>query len=279
MENKFTPTIPYKWARRVQVGSPYYEVSSKGDKRFSAFYARLSDGRSIEEAYQLDIKGYRRLGNSPMLGKGKPPMIPTNELPKLTSHYFELKNENKFNIFKDLIDLSNSCSKLICTDNNDKSIRDFIRIVKTEHRDLVNPTLFDEDDIVLCLIDSSTKDIMKDQYNEAMKSLISAGNVSVLSFVTITNYCSMTFQNPVSQLSELISPRYKEIPGTGYFVNLYEQYRNLWSQWAIENTLLLEELAIKSHGKVLTDMFATSDISQARALSDILNKYYNLDSE
>lgn len=51
-----------------------YEVSSKGDKRFSAFYARLKDGRTIEEAYQLDVKGYRKFGNDPMLGKGKPPL-------------------------------------------------------------------------------------------------------------------------------------------------------------------------------------------------------------
>jgi hypothetical protein len=51
-----------------------YEVSSRGDKRFSAFYARLPDGRSIEEAYQLDVKGYRKFGNNPMLGKGKPPL-------------------------------------------------------------------------------------------------------------------------------------------------------------------------------------------------------------
>ena len=34
--------------------APYLECSSKGDKRFSAFYARPSSlkGRSIEEAYQ-----------------------------------------------------------------------------------------------------------------------------------------------------------------------------------------------------------------------------------
>lgn len=49
-------------------------MSSRGDKRFSAFYARLPDGRSIEEAYQLDVKGYRKFGNNPMLGKGKPPL-------------------------------------------------------------------------------------------------------------------------------------------------------------------------------------------------------------
>ena len=51
-----------------------YEISSKGDRRFSAFYARLKDGRTIEEAYQLDVKGYRQFGNNVMLGKGKPPL-------------------------------------------------------------------------------------------------------------------------------------------------------------------------------------------------------------
>lgn len=51
-----------------------YEVSSRGDKRFSALYARLADGRTIEEAYQLDVKGYRRKGNDWRLGKGKPPL-------------------------------------------------------------------------------------------------------------------------------------------------------------------------------------------------------------
>lgn len=39
----------------IHIGSaPYLECSSKGDKRFSAFYARPKslNGRSIEEAYQ-----------------------------------------------------------------------------------------------------------------------------------------------------------------------------------------------------------------------------------
>ena len=56
-----------------------YEVSSKGDRRFSALYARLQDGRTIEEAYQLDVKGYRRKGNDWRLGKGKPPLIPMSK--------------------------------------------------------------------------------------------------------------------------------------------------------------------------------------------------------
>lgn len=50
------------WNDKKIDGVPNYEVSSnKGDRRFSALYAILKDGRSIEEAYQLDVKGYREI--------------------------------------------------------------------------------------------------------------------------------------------------------------------------------------------------------------------------
>lgn len=49
-----------------------YELSSHGDKRFSALFCRLRDGRTIEEAYQLDVKGYRSVSNDWRAGKGKP---------------------------------------------------------------------------------------------------------------------------------------------------------------------------------------------------------------
>jgi len=61
----------YKWSR---YSDNSYEVSSQGDKRFSALIAKLKDGRTIEEAYQLDVKGYRKQGNNWSLGKGKPPI-------------------------------------------------------------------------------------------------------------------------------------------------------------------------------------------------------------
>lgn len=52
-----------------------YECSSKGDARFSAFRARMPDGRSIEEHYQCDVKGYQPGGTNWRLGKGKPPRV------------------------------------------------------------------------------------------------------------------------------------------------------------------------------------------------------------
>lgn len=65
----------YRWQR---FGG--YECSSKGDRRFSAFSARLADGRTIEEHYQCDVKGYDPGGRNWRLGKGKPPLDPTKDL-------------------------------------------------------------------------------------------------------------------------------------------------------------------------------------------------------
>lgn len=120
--------MSFKAARHSVNG---YEVSSVGDRRFSALFARLSDGRTIEEAYQLDVKGYRAISDNWRDGKGKPPL-----------------------------------------------------------RDGVDP---------------------------------------------------------------------------------WPEYLALWSRWASENPRLIEDLRAKAAGRVLTDCFANSPISQARALAAILN--------
>lgn len=65
--------LPLGWSRRDRV-NPTYEVSSVGDKRFSALFAKLNDGRTIEEIYQLDVKGFRAVTNNWREAKGKPPV-------------------------------------------------------------------------------------------------------------------------------------------------------------------------------------------------------------
>lgn len=50
-----------------------------------------------------------------------------------------------------------------------------------------------------------------------------------------------------------------------------EGYLPLWQEWARQNPGLIEELREKSAGKVLTDKFANTRVSQARALAEILN--------
>lgn len=119
------------WARYHFNG---YECSSKGDIRFSALFAKLSDGRTLEEAYQLDVKGYRAISENWRDGKG-----------------------NK-------------------------------------------------------------------AYNDKTRD------------------------------------------------ELWNEYLELWEQWARENPELIDELEVVSRNKVLTDQFATSDINQAHALSVIVDR-------
>ncbi len=68
---------------------PGYECSSKGDTRFSALYAKLQDGRTIEEAYQLDVKGYRAVTDRWLEGKGKQPLNRKTRA-ELFAEYLEL---------------------------------------------------------------------------------------------------------------------------------------------------------------------------------------------
>ena len=143
-EDMFSEMIPtilinqgvFTWAR---VADNHYECSSLGDQRFSALTAKLKDGRTIEEAYQLDVKGYRSITNNWHKGKGKQPLT-------------------------------------------------------------------------------------------------------------------------------ALSPE-----------QLWEAYLFLWETWSNENSTLMDELAIAAKHKVLTDCFAWTPISQARALSVILNNRSNAD--
>ena len=49
-----------------------------------------------------------------------------------------------------------------------------------------------------------------------------------------------------------------------------EGYLPLWQEWARQNPELIDELRAKSAGKTLTDQFANTRVSQARALAEIL---------
>lgn len=64
--------MQFKWSRWDKQG---YEVSSKGDSRFSALFAGMPDGRTIEQWYQCDVKGYQPGGRDWRLGKGKPSLL------------------------------------------------------------------------------------------------------------------------------------------------------------------------------------------------------------
>lgn len=76
---------------------------------------------------------------------------------------------------------------------------------------------------------------------------------------------------PPARSSKLFKPELKTKQEQEDF-SYNEGYLPLWQEWAKQNTELIEELREKSKGKVLTDRFANTRVSQARALSDILQQ-------
>lgn len=76
---------------------------------------------------------------------------------------------------------------------------------------------------------------------------------------------------PPARSSKLFKPELKTKQEQEDF-SYNEGYLPLWQEWAAQNTELIEELREKSKGKVLTDRFANTRVSQARALSDILQQ-------
>lgn len=64
----------FTWSRHPDLLAPGYEVSTQGDRRFSALCARL-DGKTIEQIYQLDVKGYRKYSSDWRIGKGQQTLL------------------------------------------------------------------------------------------------------------------------------------------------------------------------------------------------------------
>lgn len=58
--------------------------------------------------------------------------------------------------------------------------------------------------------------------------------------------------------------------------DLWVEYKALWATWARSNPELMRELAQKAieHDYYLSDVFASTPVSQARALAELLNEGY-----
>lgn len=89
----------YSWGRYTRPG---YEVSSKGDKRFSALFAKMPDGRTIEMHYQCDVKGYQPGGKNWRLGKGKPPLKENIDLVKEYQKLWEIWAQDNHELLLEL---------------------------------------------------------------------------------------------------------------------------------------------------------------------------------
>ena len=257
-------TTQFTWNR---TSDNSYEVSSKGDKRFSALYATFNKGTiidgidvggmTIEDVYQKVVK---------KSGKGKAPSrnsrLFIDTTPKLrgkmsfafgsqradgvtadttleaikrgertaTTRYTSDGNINYWKQAKvgDIIEFSGQ--------NGEKVL---VRVTKELHQ-LPKSTTAEEW--------SSKEGWDTSRFEQRVKPQIDKGEAYQMEFEYI---------DQSKEAMEDFSYR--------------EGYLPLWQEWARQNPELMEELREKAKDKTLTDRFANTRVSQARALADILN--------
>lgn len=277
------PVQVTNWARYSNNG---YEVSTKGDSRFSALNAKFKrgtiidgvdvSGMTIEAVYQSVIKKSR---------KGQPPA-------KGSKLYIEKPESNPFNITnideakrsqyaKDsgvFIDHIESPTEkdvedyqfteiVIVTSNGDRiqlapkaGFQDLNNVVKTKDikamiglnyllENYLKSNPLEVSKFENSVLSEYAKDVFGSNY-DAAKDNFQGDYASYIKYANLSN------------LSK------EELEDFSYT----EGYLPLWKEWAAQNTELIEELREKSKGKVLTDRFANTGVSQARALSDILQQ-------
>jgi hypothetical protein len=199
-----------------------YEVSTAGDKRFSALNATFAEGtiidgvdvsgKTIEYVYQNVIKKSSK-GKAPSQ-KSRLNLNPTN-VSEIKRETFKQEVINKYGK-----PLNYSVEEGIITLNLEKGTLELIPFAGS----------------------------VKDDKGASM------GNKDINYFVGGLKI--------VEDLAE------------GYEnYSYYEGYLPLWQEWAKQNPALISELKAKSAGKTLTDKFARTKVSQARALTDILNNF------
>lgn len=282
----------YSWSRTAKNN---YEVSSEGDKRFSALNAKFNNGtiiegvdvggKSIEEVYQKIIK---------KSGKGQPPsknsklyktsvnsytgdIVPEED----TIFVFGSNPEGRHGAGAAKIAVNKFGAKYGVgegiTGNSYALPTKDLRITKNKGLRSIS-----ENQIIENI--KKLYETAKQHPNKQFKIAYRNTNEASLNGYTGLEMIEM-FKKAGSIPNNIVFS--KEWVDTGKFnlskeelenYSYYEGYLPLWQEWAKQNPGLIEELRSKAKGKVLTDQFAYTNVSQARALADILNQNNRIDN-
>lgn len=261
----------YKWSRTAKDS---YEVSSQGDKRFSALNAKFKkgtiidgvdvSGKTIEDVYQSVVK---------KSGKGKAPAKSSRLSLTNTDNFsttFRNFPEGVTNVFYNADDkvprviftAPNGEVGQITYDNKWRISRKQKNSKGEEvfYNEMMSPE--DVDKVVSRFIPSKFREYVESgQINKDNSKDFQDNKGRVQNFFR-ENY-------NIHLINEYFFEKGKHETFEDF--SYYEGYLPLWQEWAKQNPELIEELREKSKGKTLTDKFASTRVSQARALADILN--------
>lgn len=277
--------VPSKWARTAENG---YEVSTKGDKRFSALVATFKKGtvidgidvggRTIEDVYQSVIKKSRK-GQAPFkdsklyrtsvssyTGDITPDantifVFGSNPEGRHGAGAAKIAREQFGAIYGQGEGLQGSAYALPTKD---------LRV--TENRGLRSISESQIIENIKKLYETARQNPDK-QFKVAYRNTDRAS----LNGYTGLEMIDMFLKAGSIPTNIVFS---KEWVDTGKFnlsrdeledFSYTEGYLPLWQEWARQHPELIDELRIKAKGKTLTDQFANTRVSQARALAEILN--------
>lgn len=282
---KIRKAVPSKWARTAENG---YEVSTKGDKRFSALVATFKEGtvidgvdvggRTIEDVYQSVIKKSRkgqapskdsklhRTSVSSYTGDVTPDantifVFGSNPEGRHGAGAARVAREQFGAIYGQGEGLQGNAYALPTKDlrvTENRGLRSISESQIIENIKKLYETARQNPDKQFKIAYRNTDRASLNGYTglEMIDMFLKAGSIPT----------NIVFSKEWVDTGKFNLSR-EELEDFSYT----EGYLPLWQEWAKQNPELIDELRVKSAGKTLTDQFANTRVSQARALADILN--------
>lgn len=277
--------VPSKWARTAENG---YEVSTRGDKRFSALVATFKKGtvidgvdvggRTIEDVYQSVIKKSR---------KGQAPSKDSKLYRTSVSSYTGSITPDANTIF-----VFGSNPEGRHGAGAAKVAREQFGAIYGQGEGLQGNAYALPTKDLRVKEDNSLRSISPEQIIESIRKLYETARQNPDKQFKVayrnTDRASLNGYTGLEMIDMFLKAGSiptnivfsKEWVDTGRFnlsregledFSYTEGYLPLWQEWARQNPELIDELRTKAKGKTLTDQFANTRVSQARALADILN--------
>ena len=255
-------TTQFTWNR---ASDNSYEVSTRGDKRFSALVATFKEGtvidgvdvggKTIEDVYQSVIKKSRKGGVPAIDSKLNLTPVKSGQM----TFSYGVNKRNDVNSSTTLDAIRNGERTATTRYSSDGHI-DYWKNLKVG--DIIEFRGKNPKDKILVRI---TKPLTKLPTDTSAEEWSKKEGWSM-------DY----FNNKVRpKLAEAYQMEYEYIgENSKEFMEDFSYtkgYLPLWQEWARQHPELMEELREKAKGKTLTDQFASTKVSQARALADILN--------
>lgn len=275
------------WARYAKDG---YEVSSAGDYRFSAFKARFPEGvsfaghdvsgMSVEEVYQTVVKGYSDVKEGKSLSPCKWSPV------SILYRGYALDEDREASDIRETVagtaadyvkgfdaryhfTTSRWEAEGYAKSHSDASEEEFMKdgeVVRQRNRQYSGkyPQVSS-----YALKPGTSFMVFEDIWDYDRNSALADGvDVVVLKKGTLTSDATEFIvrkgaEDCIVPMKDVLSPDELSELSFGW-------YKQIWRQWADLNPDLMKDLSRCSAGKVLTDKFSSSVVSQARALSEIL---------